>query len=170
MRCAFKGVIGIRGFGSAEAVRPAEAVRSTNNMTVDVLGGLEERVQKLLCNYGFAYDLPDARRSTEHSCCASAVLDQHLESIPLLLMSVTTDDAWVLTGRSGARDAELSSTSMFLWPEGVCVPNWCRDCAASPARSHRRMLMWCCCRRCVRLLRNGALEQGRRCPLRICPP
>ena len=40
-----------RGFGPAKAVRPAEAVRATNNMTGNSQG-MEDRVQKLLCNYG----------------------------------------------------------------------------------------------------------------------
>ncbi|CAE7811169.1 unnamed protein product [Symbiodinium sp. CCMP2592] len=53
------------------AVRPAEAVRSTNNMTVESPLKLVERVQTLLCNYGFAYDLPEelGLDPLPHPCC-----------------------------------------------------------------------------------------------------
>ncbi|CAE7653390.1 denD, partial [Symbiodinium sp. CCMP2456] len=55
------------------AVRPAEAVRATNNMTEDSQG-MEERVRKLLCNYGFAYNLPNLPEGITldplpHPCC-----------------------------------------------------------------------------------------------------
>ncbi|CAE7244272.1 unnamed protein product [Symbiodinium natans] len=46
------------------------AVRSASNMT-EASEGLEDRVRKLLCNYGFAYDLPEelGHAPLPHPCC-----------------------------------------------------------------------------------------------------